>query len=238
MAARSTDPSVIDDFLAAIAAVEKAYLHSAFNYIAFKSRNRFVICRGRVYLNTADPQLRQMSFQSSNVRAGRFTLDELGVNLREFIAQLRAGIIDTPGGPLYFEAAEGVGFSFSFVPFHPDGLQAQRRFNVLTLEAGPVAEMLQPDLDWEIKAAALPYDGLQEITNELALAGLEGPNARIELVAFNAAVIDAQRSKLSGTKAEVYLKLSNALIPDAPALPTARMRRTSRPNAELCQPMR
>ena len=218
MSTLPADQKLIDDFIAAIAAVEKAYVHAAFNYIAVKASNRFVIVRGRLFLTDAVPQVAPMTFQSPNIRAGRYTLDELKLNLREFIARLLAGALDTPEGPLCFEAAEGGRHAASFVSFHPDGLQAQRRFNALTLMAGPIVEMRQPDLDWEVKAAARPYDGLQEIATELAIGDITGPTATVEIIALNVSAIDAQRSKVSGTKAEVCVILAKGLSPDRVSL--------------------
>jgi len=55
------------------------------------------------------------------------------------------------------------------VPFHPDALQNQVRHNVLTIMSGQAETIRQPDIDWEIKVASRPYEGLQELANEFRL---------------------------------------------------------------------
>jgi hypothetical protein len=203
----------VDDFFAAIAPVEHAYVHAAFNYIAVKSGDRFVIVYGRVFLNITDLNIPSLSFQSEHIRAGRYTLPELKLDVRGFVDQLLTGKLETPHGDLYFDHADGGRYAASFVPYHPDGLTNQQRFNVLTMMADPVAPLPQPDIDWEIKAASIPYDGLQEIANELSLGAMSGPTATVEIVAFNVAAIDGQNSKVSGTSADLRIMVAKGLAP-------------------------
>ena len=105
------------------------------------------------------------------------------------------------------------------------------RFNVLTIMAGPVARLPQPDIDWEIKASPIPYDGLQEIANELSLGGMTGPTSTVEVVAFNVAAIDGQNSKVSRVRADLRIVLAKGLLPEraklgyriyVPGMPTRR----------------
>jgi len=208
------DRKFIDSFFAAIAPVEKAYVHAAFNYIAVKSGDRFVLMHARMFLNTTDPNIAPLNFQSENIRAGRYNLSELKLDLRRLVEQLLTGKLETPDGDLHFDRAEGGRYAASFIPFHQDGLRAQQRINVLTLMAGPIASVPQPDIDWEIKAAATPYDGLQEIVNELSLGAMSGPTASVEVAAFNVAAIDGKTSKVAGTQADLGIVLAKGLAPD------------------------
>jgi hypothetical protein len=59
----------------------------------------------------------------------------------------------------------------------------------------------------------LPYDGLQELVNELNLGSIIGPTASVEIVAFNIAGIDLQKSRVSGTKADLQIMLAKAVKP-------------------------
>jgi hypothetical protein len=208
----TADKARCDEFFAMLARLEGAYVHIALNYIAIKNGTDFQIMYGRVYLNTADPNWQQRPhFQSENVRAGHYLLSDLKLDLRSFIDQLVSGLVETPDGPLMFPAAEGGSHATSYVPFHDDGLRQQTRFSVLTIMGGQIAKFRQPDLDWEIKAASLPYDGLQEIANDLGLGLMNNPTASVEIVAFNVAAIDLQASRVIGTSANLQILLAKHL---------------------------
>jgi hypothetical protein len=214
MALLDPDRKFVDEFFAAIAPYEAAYQHVAFSYLAVTFGEQFVLVQGRIFMNTSPPPGRQQHFQSAHVRAGNYTLEELGLDLRGLIDQVLTGTLKTPRGVLLFPAAPGGRHAASFVPFHPDGLLSQRRLNVLTLMAGQTDTIRQPDIDWEIKAASPPYDGLQELAVEFGL----GPPAQrppfIEIVAYNVEAIDVQRSKVSGTSANIHVLLAKGLAPD------------------------
>src|SRR5205085_3567166 len=127
----------------------------------------------------------------AHVRAGYYHLGELKIGLRGIIDCLLAGHLDTPHGALEFPAADGGRHAASFVPYHPDGLQTQVRFNYLTVMGGQVEPPRQPDIDWEIKAATPPYDGLQELAREFGLGALTSGPINVGVVAYNVAAIDA-----------------------------------------------
>jgi len=194
------DQTFVDNFLAAIAPQEAAYRHVGLSYLAGKVGERFVIRQARAFLNTTAPKLKSPHFQSSNVRAGNYSLTELNLTIRGLIDELIGGRIGTPDGDLYFQAADGDHHAASFIPFHPDGLQTQLRFNVLTIMGGQLALIRQPDIDWEIKAASPPYDGLQELANELNLGPLVDTTGRVEIVAYNVAVIDGYLGQVLTSK--------------------------------------
>lgn len=205
------DLKPIDEFFKAIAPFECAFVNLVFSYIAAKSGTKFEIVYGRVFLNTIASSAPNLTFQTPNLRAGRFTLAELKLDLRHFVEHLLSGKIDTPQGDLYFPVQGRC--ATSFTPFHPDGLINQLRYNVLTIMGAPTRPLPQPDIDWELKAAPDPYDGLQEVINEFGLAGMSKPTATVEIAAFNVAVIDAA-SRVSGTNADLSINIAHGLSPE------------------------
>lgn len=107
----------------------------------------------------------------------------------------------------------------------------QTRFNVLTVMGGGTENIRQPEIDWEIKAASRPYEGLQELAHEFGLGLLDQRPPYVEVVAYNVAVIDAQYSKVAGNTADVRVNLAKGLAHNrvkvgyrayAPGTPTAR----------------
>jgi hypothetical protein len=205
------DQKFCDDFFAAIAPIEKGFQYIGFSYLAVRLGALSVLLRGRVFLNTSAPTALTGHFQSKCVRAGHYRLTDLGLSVRDLISKLLTGTLDAPAGELSFPSASGGRHAASYVPFHPDGLQSQLRFNVLTIIGGQTETIRQPDIDWEIKAASPPYEGLQELANEFGLGVLsEGPIS-VDVVARNVAVIDGQDSKVVGSNAGVHILLAKGL---------------------------
>lgn len=208
------DKKRCDAFFAMLSHHDKAYVHRALNFIAIKADNNFEIIHGRVFLNTDEPKARPQHFRSENVRAGRYTLAELGLDLRGLVSQLLTGSIPTPHGPLLFPSAGGNRHATTYDPLNEFGLRNQVRYSVLTILGKAIPHIQQPELDWEIKAASPPYDGLQEIINELALGGMITPTASVEIVAFNVAVVDGKTSSLTGDHARVETLIAKGLEGD------------------------
>jgi hypothetical protein len=205
-------PSV-DEFLAAIESYQAGFRHTHFSYLAIKFAERYQIVRGRLYMQVLPPGVLPPNFQSPHVRAGHYTLEGLDTDVRGLIAQLLAGGVETPDGPLEFPAAPGGHHSASFLPLHPDGLMSQTRVSVLTITGGETKNLRQPEIDWEVKAASRPYDNLQELANEWSL-GLTSRPPQVEIVATPIAAIDAQNSKVSGDKAIIQVRLARGLEQD------------------------
>jgi hypothetical protein len=208
------DQKFIDEFFSAVDPCQSAFQHIGFSYLAVKFGEPYQIIHGRLFMNTAPPAARPQHFQSPHVRAGHYALEELAPNVHDFINQLISGILKTPNGPLHFSAAPGGRHATSYIPFHPDGLTTQRRFSVLTLMAGETDTIRQPEIDWEIKAASPPYDGIQELANEFGLGPLTQRPPYIEIIAYNVAVIDTQNSKVAGTSADIDVLFAKGLVRD------------------------
>jgi hypothetical protein len=218
MALHSSSQKFLDQFLAAIAPFEVAYQHIGFSYIAVKFGERFVIRQGRLFLNTYAPNARSNHFRSAQVHAGHYLLADLNTDLRGFIDALLTGQLGTPDGALHFPATARGYHAASYVPFHPDGLQKQVRVGVLTLLGAQHEPIPQPDIDWEMKAATPPYDGVQELAREYGLDAISGDTISVGIVAYNVAVVDAANSKVEGTSAIVRVLLASNLPTDRAAV--------------------
>jgi hypothetical protein len=211
MSLHPTSRKFVEDFFAALAPYETAFQHIGFSYLAVKFGEPFQIVRARIFLNTSQPTAPPPHFKSTHVRAGNYPLTELGFDLRGLIDHLVTDILETPDGPLHFPSAPGGHHAASFTPFHPDGLTTQTRYNVLTIMAGATGYIRQPEIDWEIKAASRPYEGLQELAHEFGLGILDPRPPYVEVIAYNVAVIDAQHSTVSGNSAHVQVNLAKGL---------------------------
>jgi hypothetical protein len=204
----------VAQFLDAIAPMERGFQDVGLSYVALRSGEHFEIKQGRVYMRTGPWNASLPHFESPNVRAGRYSLPELNLDIRGLIERLIVGVINTSDGPLYFPLQLGGNHAATFVSHHPDGLQTQVRFNVLTIFGGEIAPVPQPEIDWELKAASTPFDGLQELSNEFGVGMIVDRPRFVEFVAHNVAAVDGANSRLSGAGADVHLLLAKGLLPD------------------------
>ena len=204
----------IDDFFQSIEAVAAGYQNTTFAYIAIKHQSDFVLVQGRIFFNTEPSRIPHSHFQSKSVRAGHYRLAEFKMDARALIGCLCSGTLETPHGPLRFPVSHEGSYTANYTPLHPDGLRRQARISVLRIVGGTPDFSKQPALDWELKAAAVPYDSLQELAFEYALA--PSPDVTIinvEAIAFNVAGIDATKSSVSGVNATVHVLLAKGLSP-------------------------
>jgi hypothetical protein len=127
------------------------------------------------------------------------------------MTQVLAGSIVTPLGTLRFPPdAQG-----RHAPFHisllPEGLEAQRRISLLRITGSDPPQIIhQGEIDWEIKAALEPFDGLIELLDEFRLLPFVWGANQIEFVATSAAEIDP-KSTIDGETAQIVVRMAKGL---------------------------
>ena len=206
----------VDQFFASIKSWEAGYRNSYFSYIALKKNDQFHLVQAVLSLNTGGP-VASSHFESENIRAGRYSLDDLKVDARGLVDQLLVTSgISTPQGFFYFEAPSS--HELSFLDFHPLGLQQQNRINVLKITGANQTQFLrQPLFDWELKAASPPFDGIQELMFEYNLGVFHGDFCTVEVIAFQVAIVEFA-SEVKGTKAWPAMRIANGLPVDRASL--------------------
>jgi Holliday junction resolvase len=81
----------------------------------------------------------------------------------------------------------------------------------LVITGGQRPQQNPVKIDWELKAAKVPFDNVQDLCAEYAIGTINGGNeARIEVVAYNLAVIDIN-SVVKESKANLAIILANGL---------------------------
>ena len=210
MAIPERSQKAVDDFFGAIEPFAGAYGNSSFSYVAVRNGAQFTLVQGALFL-VAPPAFAFSSLVSHGVRAGHYSLTALSTSTRGFVDLLLEGKIQTPDGDIEFPASHTGEYLAGYLPFHPAGLQNQNRLDVLKISgAEQTRHIRQPHLDWELKAAATPYDGIQELMNEYRLGLLRGDTASIEIIASNVAAVDFS-SPVVGKKANLRARLANGL---------------------------
>lgn len=205
---------VIAEFLSSVAPLESAYTQSYFSYVAVRQKSGYAIIKGRLRMSPLPMFELPKSFTSPRVIAGAHRLTDLGFSVEELVTALCEGKLLLPEGAVNFEPSFGERYHIGFTPLHDEGLP-QNRISVLTIEGGS-AEGLVPsaELDWTIKAADVPYDGIGELLTELGLGALRTNASVVEIVAETIGFID-QRSRVNGTEAKILLRTAPGLSADA-----------------------
>jgi hypothetical protein len=184
MAVPEDSRKAVDDFFAAVEPLARAYQNSSFTYVAVKNGAQFMLVQGALFL-VVPSSLPFSSFASASVLAGQHPLEQ---SPRSFVELLLLGKIRLPGVDIEFPASQPGEYLAAYEPFHSAGLQNQNRLNVLRISgAEQMRHIRQPHLDWELKAAAPPYDGIQELINEYRLGLLRGDAASVEIFASSVA---------------------------------------------------
>jgi hypothetical protein len=199
----------VEHFFAAVASKAKAYENSSFSYVAVKRGDSLLLIRGVLLLSNAPLPLKE--FSSENVRAARCRLDDVAPSPRAFVKQLLQGQVSAPGCDVIFPAAAPGSYMANYVPFHQAGLQAQHRAQGLTIIGAE--HRLEGDLlalDWELKAASVPYDTLNELLTDFGLGPLQGNLTAVDLLAVSVAAVDAS-SEVGQDHAKIRARLANGL---------------------------
>ena len=208
MALSDSSRMQIKSFFEAVGPIEGLYPDYTFSYVALRSENDFAIIQGTLLFNTQKLELVGNKFSSENVKAGRFSLSEMKVSKEEFIEQTCNGKLKTPHGDFLFSPNSSGNHGAHFQPFHEVGLNEQRRLSVLSIYGTETYHYLQdrqPQLDWEVRGAATPYEGIQELLHVYNPGIIENVS-RIDIAAPNPVGIDAS-SVISGQKAQLRVRV-------------------------------
>ena len=206
------DQKNFDNFFAACAPMMDAYReHSALSYVAVRRDGALVLLRARLRLAATPRERLPSAFSSPLVCAAHVSLNHLGADAATVLTGIVAGTLKTEHGSLGLLTEASGRHGTHFTPFHDEGLRAQNRLNVLTVNGARSDSFLpQPDLDWELKAAETPFESLTDLMLEFGLGGDRPDISRIELIADTVAFIH-YGSSISGTKARVGIRLAQGL---------------------------
>jgi hypothetical protein len=199
----------IDEFFAAIEPLKDAYRTDSFSYVAVETVAGPVLIKGMLFLNVQVPTIPLKTVNVKCLRAGHFHLESAGLTRELVVAQLCKGILATPNGELRFPPNSANGqYGSQFQPYHEIGIREQRLLIHLSLFGSETRNFIeQPKLDWQLRSASIPYEGLQDVLSDFRLGVLQGVNC-VEVLAFNVAAIDAS-SNIKGQTATLNVRASN-----------------------------
>lgn len=156
------------------------------SYVAFRGQNEFELAKARVFFELWPRGIEKAFYEFENIQAGAFYLSDLDMTPEAFIAKLEGGKFPTPNGELLFSPENSGSHSAYYNPYHTEGLETGNRLGLLSIMGGHLSQ--QPrniELDWELKSAEKPFDGVKDLLLELSLGNLESSRTEVEFIAFN-----------------------------------------------------
>lgn len=198
-----------------------AYICSIHSYVAVKSSEGSRLLFGRILLEPTRDGVNEtpVQFETEHIVAGRFVKAVTPDSLAKFLVSAKAGRMDTDRGPISLVTESSGSTSAYFAPiYHPlisDGprlpsllVHGTAKHNLLTSSGD------SRQFDWEMKAANLPFDSLDELLSHCALPTLMqmGDLSTLEIVARTPAVVGVN-TVIKGTEAVIECRMAKALDP-------------------------
>jgi hypothetical protein len=208
-----------EGFEALLSTWKGAYICSIHSYAAVKSPEGNRLLFGRILLEPTREGVNETPFQFETERiiAGRYVKVTTPEIIGEFIANAKAGRMITNKGTIPLDTENsGAGSAFFAPIYHPlvsDGprlpsliVRGTAKHNLL------VAAGDNRQFDWEIKAADVPFDSLDELLGHCGLPTLMqmGDSTTLEIVARTPAVVGVN-STINGSEAIIECRVAKAL---------------------------
>jgi hypothetical protein len=126
--------------------------------------------------------------------------------LLELLSQVRKGQLSVDGRIFVFPIENDLSAHFEY--FNPQGLRNGRRLTTLRIYGAQRGGFYdRTKLDWELKAASPPFDGIWDLLGEVGLAVPDGDRCNIEVVLLN--VIEVlSSSHVNGNQAALDVMMS------------------------------
>ncbi len=203
-----------DAFFTAILVWRPAYERARLHFFATGTGNDLSIVAARIYLDVGgDDQIKPL-FRAGNLVVGQWEIPQASRSVEDVVRALVADeglCLDGIGRLRLTSDPEHEVFVSPPTLLHAEGLNLGNRLAVLRLAGMPWAERVpQPESDWLLKAAAVPFDSIQELCLEHGLGRPQGDLALIEVVARNAVQVLA-RSEVKGTLANLGIWMARGL---------------------------
>ncbi|MHB1233633.1 MAG: hypothetical protein ACYCZQ_13785 [Burkholderiales bacterium] len=204
----------ISAFFDAISPWRRAYGQARLNYLATRRDDRLLLLSARLYFVVTTNDAAKPQFRAGSIVAGQWDIPQEHVTVEEIVASLLSadGLQVEGHGRLMLahDAHRDVSASAPML-LHPEGINEGNRLAVLSISGANLhSYFTQPDTDWLLKAAEVPFDSINELSIEYGLGALRGDLAVLEVVALNAVQVSV-RSVVQGTVASLGVWMASGL---------------------------
>ncbi|HGO6133889.1 TPA: hypothetical protein ACK3RT_004007 [Burkholderia cepacia] len=205
---------MIAQFFGAIEPWSGAYPKARLTFIAVKRDNSLVILAARMYMSAVFRTPIKEWFEAGDVVAGQVELRGGATSFANTIKKIVAtkGFLIPRRGNLVLLPDDGQNISIGPPELlHAEGISSGNRLGVLTISGGR-RDMLvsQPQTDWILKAAELPFDSLNELGVEYGLGTVPNTHTNFEIIAQSAVEVWMQSNVKDG-RADLGLWLASKL---------------------------
>jgi hypothetical protein len=201
-------------FFSAISAWRAAYRRARLHFLAVRQGEELSIISARIYLDAGGSDQVKSHFRAGTLEVGQWEIPQTELSVEDATLALigeHGLLIEGIGRLRLVSDTQNEVFIAPPTLLHPEGLNSGSRFAVLSLAGANWAEWVrQPESDWLLKAADIPYDSVQELCSEYGLGALRGDRSLIEIVARTAVEVLA-RSEVKGTSAELGIWMASSL---------------------------
>ncbi len=201
-------------FFASISAWRPAYKRARLHFIGVRTATELSIVAARIYLDVGGNDTIKPHFRAGALEAVQWEIPQDVQSVEDVTHALigETGLeIESIGHVRLLSDERQEIFIAPPTLLHPEGLNAGNRLAVLSVCGSNFVDwVLQPESDWLLKAADIPYDSVQELCFEYGLGTLRENKALIEIVARNAVQVLA-KSRVEGTYAEMGVWMGRGL---------------------------
>ncbi|TIM74431.1 MAG: hypothetical protein E5Y58_07635 [Mesorhizobium sp.] len=206
----------VDEFLAEIGPLAPAYDTPVFCFVAVRKSDGYHIVQGRLHLDSAPDFVPKRLFESLDVLAGQSVLHGGPDAIRSFLLDFAKGKVAVTGFDLIFDHPKEVNTTVD--RFHDEGVRDQRRLPILTARGdSQFSYALQPETDWQLRAAAVPYDNLHELANDYSTGFIGSEGATFVVVPAPVGFV-VYGSPFHGTEATPTVCINRRLNPQEVSL--------------------
>lgn len=186
----------IKDFQNAIASYADR-ISGSLTYIARFANAEPYIIKARLLLHGPGMAPEPRLFRSSEIIAETFLLESLNQRLDDVIQSALEGRVSTPQGDFALPATMTGSRAAIFLPLHPEVLAQQTRIGVLQIRGSDqLGHWRNELLDWTLRSASDPYDGLNELSMDFGLGGIVEHAAIFEAIAPSVVQVDLGKQVL------------------------------------------
>lgn len=196
-----------------------AYQCALVSYIGLETIQGPRLLFGRILLEATRSGVVEtpFRFETEHIVAERFVVDATPSNVSSFLEHARNGEIMTMDGKTTISIQVDNGLSTFFSPIYHPLVTDGPRLPSLRISGAPKHQLSMSDtdlgkLDWEVKAAEMPFDNLDELLSHcnLPMQIQMGDMSTLEIVARSPVFI-TDTSRIAGNKATIECRLAATL---------------------------
>lgn len=204
----------IDDFFRALEPWGAAYVNARLTFVAIRCDNFLEIISARIYLMSSPRDPLKNWFVAGNIEAGQVDFLGEGVEFARIVSKIASpeGFEIAGHGLLILRPRDNENIIVASPDLlHAEGVSNGNRLAVLTLTGIEFQTLVhQPQTDWILKAAVLPYDSLVELRAEYGLGTNSNISTVFEVVAHAAVEVFLSSNVIAG-KADLGLWMAGNL---------------------------